>query len=332
MRVRDVLTGATMDVSAAIVVNAGGAAASSVTAAFGVSGAPPLLKAMNLMTSRRASDMALAAPSGEGQMLTLVPWRGRALIGTAQSRTFADPADNGVTAADIEGFIATANEAFPALKLAREDVTLVYRGLVPAVEGRSGRPELRATPQILDHARQGVEGAVTVAGVKYTTARRVAERVVNMLARKLGKRIRPSRTSITPLPGAGIADHEALAIERARNHRIDVPLPLIRHLIGKYAENAAAVVSLFAERRELATPVSSDAPTIAAEVVHAIRAEMAVRLSDIVIRRTALGAAGHPGQPALRACAEVAAAELGWDDARMSREVEDVDRFYRIPS
>jgi hypothetical protein len=38
----------------------------------------PMVKAMNLVTTMRASDIALAAPSSAGRMLTLVPWRGRA--------------------------------------------------------------------------------------------------------------------------------------------------------------------------------------------------------------------------------------------------------------
>ena len=45
----------------------------------------PMLKAMNLVTTVPARDIALAAPSSSGRMLTLVPWRGRALIGTSQS-------------------------------------------------------------------------------------------------------------------------------------------------------------------------------------------------------------------------------------------------------
>ena len=330
MQVRDTLSGATVEVRAAIVLNATGAQTGRIMSALDASGAPPLLKAMNLMTSRRASDMALAAPASDGRMLTLVPWRGRALIGTAQSGTFVDASDIGVTPTEIDGFITRANEAFPALNLTRSDVTLIYRGLVPAVTGRRGQPELLAAPLIVDHAAQGVEGAMTVVGVKYTTARGVAERAVNRVAKKLGKRIRPSRTAVVPLPGAGIADHEALAIERARALRIEVPLPLIRHLIGKYAENAAPIVSLVAERPELAATVAPDVPTIAAEVVHVIRTEMAMRLSDIVIRRTALGAAGHPGGVALRACAAIAAGELGWDDTRMRNEVDDVERFYHM--
>ena len=98
------------------------------------------------------------------------------------------------------------------------------------------------SPQILDHASDGVDRALTIVGAKYTTARGTAERAVNLIARKLGKRVAPSRTATTMLPGAGIADHEALAIEHARRLNLDVPLPVIRHLITRYAETTPSVI------------------------------------------------------------------------------------------
>src|SRR4029079_12175426 len=91
-----------------------------------------------------------------------------------------------------------------------------------------GAPELKPSQEILDHATEGAEGAITVVGIKYTTARRVAERTARITAKRLGKRLPPSRTAVTPLPGAGIADHEALAIETAPGRRPPVPLPVIR--------------------------------------------------------------------------------------------------------
>ena len=62
MRVRDVLTGNEIDVRATLTINAAGARAGEVMALFGVSREFLLLKAMNLVTSRPASDIALAAP------------------------------------------------------------------------------------------------------------------------------------------------------------------------------------------------------------------------------------------------------------------------------
>jgi glycerol-3-phosphate dehydrogenase len=54
------------------------------------------------------------------------------------------------------------------------------------------------------------------------------------------------------------------------------------------------------------------------------RWEMAQKLSDVVLRRTELGAAGPPAVATLRRCAQVMAAELGWTQARIEREIDEV--------
>jgi len=328
MTVHDRLSNQSFDIRARVTLNATGSRAGDVMRLFGVDRPFPLLKAMNLVTSRPASDMALAAPTRDGRMLTLVPWRGRALVGTGQSATLVGANDLAVTAAEVDALIAEANFAFPALKLTAADVTLIHRGTVPATAGNTRKPDLKASPEIIDHAN----GAVTIVGVKFTTARRVAERAIAVVARQLHRRLPRSRTTITPLPGAAIADHEALAIETARGLRMDVPLPLIRHLIALYAEGAAEIVRLVHERPELAQPLGSGIETIQAEVVYTIRREMAMRLTDVLVRRTELGSAREPAAEAVRTAARIAQAELGWDDERTALEVKDVERFYLVSS
>jgi glycerol-3-phosphate dehydrogenase len=81
-------------------------------------------------------------------------------------------------------------------------------------------------------------------------------------------------------------------------------------------------------RPDLGEPVSDGSPTLRVEIVYVIRAEMAVRLTDIVVRRTGLGGSGHPGRAAIEACATVAASELGWDDARVADEIAAVEATY----
>ena len=323
---RDRLDDRPFEIRSRVTLNAAGSRAGDMMRLFGVDRPFPLLRAMNLVTSKPASDMALAAPGRDGRMLTLVPWRGRALVGTSQSSQLIEPGAMSITAADVDTFISDANVAFPALRLSRTDVTLVHRGLVPAIL-RNGRPDLKPSAEIIDHGN----GAITSVGVKFTTARAVAERTVRAAAVRLGRRLSPSRTAIMPLPGAAIADHEALAIETGRALHMDVPLPVIRHLIRLYAEGAADIIHLTHERPDLQAPVASSAETLKAEVVHVIRHEMALRLSDVVVRRTGLGSAGKPPEDALSVAAQVAASELGWDDARTSREIADVRKFYEIP-
>jgi glycerol-3-phosphate dehydrogenase len=297
---------------------------------FGVKRDYPLVKVMSLLTSKPASDIALAAPSAQGRMLTLVPWRGTALVGTSQSSTFAQPDDTGVSANEVDALIKDANAAFPALRITRDDVRLVHRGLVPAVKGAKGAPDLRMVPDVYDHAADGAEGAFTVLSAKYSSARGVAERVTGLVARRLGTTVRPSRTATTVLPGAGIADHEALAIEKGRELGLELPIATIRHLNARYAERTPALVELMHARPELQAPLSPTEPTMGAEIVYVIQNEMVMTLADIVLRRTPLGSAGHPGDEALRTCARIAGAELDWSAERVSEEIGKVESVYRI--
>jgi glycerol-3-phosphate dehydrogenase len=327
MEVRDVLTGTTSRISARATINAAGARAPEIMAMFGDARQVPMLKAMNLVTTVRARDIALAAPSPSGRMLTLVPWHGQALVGTSQSGPVPASAPATVSVAEVAAFVAEANAAFPALKLTPAQVSLVHRGIVPAAVDRQGQADLLSDGNLIEH---GATGAYSVLGLKYTTARGVAERTVDTVAKRLDTRLKPSRTAERVLPGAGIADHEALAIETAREVHLEVPLATVRHLVARYAEAAAAIVRLMKERADWMQPLAEGCPTTGAEVVHAIRNEMAMRLSDIVIRRTGLGAAGHPGREAVAACASLAASQLGWNEQRVTAEISAVDAFYAI--
>ena len=205
-------------------------------------------------------------------------------------------------------------------------MSLVHRGIVPASVGRQGQAELLADGGLIEH---GATGAYSVLGLKYSSARGVAERTVDTVAKRLGARIRPSRTAERVLPGAGIADHEALAIETGREVQLDVPLPTLRHLTARYAEAAAAMVRMMKERKDWMEPVAAGCPTTGVEVVHAVRHEMAVRLSDIVIRRSG-SAPPDIRAEALAACAAIAGTELGWDQNRVQEEIRNVDAFYAI--
>lgn len=340
MRVRDALTGAEVEVRAKVTINCAGARINEMMALFGVTGRDvPLAKAMNLVTSKPASDIALAAPAssgttgsepGKGRMLTLTPWQGRALIGTWHSDDFRAASDLQPMAGEIDAFIANANSAFPALHLSRGDITLVHRGIVPA-KGPSGRAELLGTPRLLDHSADGAPGALTVVGVKFTTARAVGAKAAAMAARSLGTSSRATDTDRTILPGAGIADHEALVIETARAVGLEIAPPIIRHLTSVYGDRCAAIVRIMAERSDWRTPLVPGRPTIGAEVIHAIRAEMACTLADIVIRRMEMGAMAFPGEEMTAAIVAIAAEELDWDSQRRTAEVAAVISAYQIP-
>jgi glycerol-3-phosphate dehydrogenase len=326
MRVRDVLSGTETDVRAAVTLNASGGAASAVLRMFGTKPDLPLLKAMNLVSSRAAGDVALGAPTPDGRMLFMVPWQGRAMFGTSHSSSLVGE-NEGVSREDLARFLKEVNGAFPALGLRESEVTLVHRGLVPAA-GHPHAPDLRSTPDIRDHASEGTQGAVSAVAVKYTTGRRVAELAIDCVVAKLGRGVEPCRTGLTPLPGAEIADFEAILRETMRGASIHLEQSSQKRLMTIYGSRLGGVVDLAIRHAEWAAPLSDRTAAIGAEVIHAVRAEMACTLADIVLRRTTLGSAGYPGDEIVDACANLAAVELGWDRERKVREIDELKRFY----
>jgi glycerol-3-phosphate dehydrogenase len=212
-----------------------------------------------------------------------------------------------------------------------DTVTLVHRGVVPAEPDRRGQPTLKKRADVIDHARDGAPGLITMIGVKYTTARATAERAVDLAQRTLHTRRRPCRTSSEVLPGASIADHEALAIETER--RVDITLdPRTRErLVSLYGARAVGIIHLAAEEAALAQPLASQTAAIGAEVVHAVRHEAARRLDDVIMRRTGLGAARWPGDAVVARASDLLARELRWSDAERAAEVDRLRDLYRVP-
>jgi glycerol-3-phosphate dehydrogenase len=326
----DRLSGGRIEVRASLTINAAGAQAGEVMGLLGVTRPYPLIRVMSLMTSKAAGEHALAATTKSGKMLTLVPWRGCALVGTSHSSQLVASSADDVAPSEIQRLIAEANEAFPALRLTRADVTLVHRGLVPA-RMVATHPDLKPSHEILDHSSDGAPGALTVVSVKYTTARGVAERVIDRAASLLGRRIRPSISAAAVLPGADVADHEALVVEAARRHgMVRIPQPVIRRLAMLYGDHSPVPVAIMASQPALGQPLDAAGTITGAEIIHAIKNEMAVRLTDIVMRRLSLSMA-RPADVVVRGCAQVAAAELGWTDAELNEEIAELDRAYQVP-
>ena len=326
---RDTVGTRSLEVSARLTVNATGAHVDALLKPLGVSSGIPMLKAMNLVTTRDAGDEALGGRSTSGRNLFLVPWRERALFGTWESDRACDPNDTTISASDVAAFVAELNQAFPALDLSLTDVTLVHRGVVPAiVHGDRVAPD--GHEQVRDHASAGIDGLVSVAGTKYTTARAVAERVTDRLVSKLQRDVVACRTANTPLPGGSLRDVGLTLAAARREHDEGLPSDTIPHLLAAYGSRYRDVLELAAGRADWRTRVAKDSPVIGAELVQAVRSEMAVTLADAVLRRTPLGALGDPGNEALARAAGIVGDVLGWSDARREDEISAVKRFYGI--
>jgi glycerol-3-phosphate dehydrogenase len=323
---RDLETGRSVEVEAGTVLIAAGSSTGEIVQRFGGRGAFPLLRAMNLLLNRPARDIATAAPGASGRMLTAVPWRGFLLVGTDQSTDLVEAPESGPPDAAVSAFLQDLNAAFPKLRAELKDVRFVHHGLVPAVS-RNGRADLLPDPRIVRHSSEGAPRIVSLAGTKYTTARWAAERAIDIVCGVLNKSAGRCRTGLTPLPHASIADVEGRLTEAQRDLHIELERDVAEHLASWYGTEAPAVLR-YAAAKDLRDRLSAGNPVLAGEIAYAVEHAAATHLSDAVLRRTALGSAGHPGSESLRHAAEIMGRKLGWDVSRQTEEIARMEAVY----
>jgi glycerol-3-phosphate dehydrogenase len=347
VKARDRLGGGELDVRAKLVLNAAGPWADYLLEERELFGAHRRghfsRDACFLVNRRPQSRYALAVPgasrdsdalvSRAARHLFAVPWRDCTLIGVWH-RLFAERPDTArVDESEIAAWIAEMNASYPALALERDDVIYANCGLVPFGDVADARGELSfgKESRYFDHREQGVQGLVTVIGIRYTTARGDSARALDLLLeqwpQEMGQAPGRAPTGSTPLVGGDIPDSAALA--RAAQHELGdaVTARTLSAWLRNYGTEYRKLVPLtqFSEQCE----VLGGSDTVKAEVTHAVRAEMAMRLQDVILRRTELGSGSHPGPAALEQAALLMQPLLGWSDAQRRAEVADTESVLR---
>jgi glycerol-3-phosphate dehydrogenase len=151
----------------------------------------------------------------------------------------------------------------------------------------------------------------------------MAAEVVDRAARELrfrdGRhRSEATRTDEEALPGGETAD---FAQFRERGLELGVATESVDHLIRHYGTEAAGIYNLGLGERRLLRRLVPPHPAVEAEVVHAVRRELAQTVEDVMVRRTHLYyETPDRGVPAARRVAELMARERGWDEARVEEE------------
>ncbi len=298
-------------------------------------------KGIQLIT-RPFADMAFSVESKQkdstvliqrgGRNYFITPWRGRAFFGTTDTLYRGTPEDFAITQRDVAEFVDEFRGMYPASNLGYDDVTFWIGGMRPVGEEDSTPEVAKAAHkyEIVDHSREGgIQNLLSIVGVKYTICRHIAQKVVNAAFLKLGKPPPPCRTSVTRLSGGQIERFEDFLKEAVRTSKLTEKIT--RHLVLNYGSDWAAVLKLARQEPGLGKTVAGSDEVLAAEVVYAIRNEMAPKLTDVVMRRTDLGTLGHPGKAALEDCARLMARELGWNDARKAAELAEAEAVYRLP-
>ena len=253
-------------------------------------------------------------PAGSGRSIFALPWLGRTLIGTTDN-DYEGPLDHvAPDPGDVHYLLDACNDFFGE-SLTAADITGAYAGVRPLIS--SGDPKKSVDISRKAELYETSSGLVTITGGKLTTWRRMAKIAVDRIVEREGREA-PCRTHEIPL-GQPASEDDLREVEG-----VD---PESRQLLaGRYGYAARAVLALAEERPGLRRRIVPDLPDLLAEVVIAVRDEQAHSLGDVLLRRTRLGLldaralVGPDSEPA-RAVAQAMAGELGWDGARVEREL-----------
>lgn len=334
VRVTDVLMNAVHEVRGDIIINCGGPWADILLGLAKKGEVNETLRrseGIHIITGKKIDEgSVLASMTSKGRHFFLIPWRGHTLIGTTDKEYVGSPDDYNVTRQSILELIEEVNSVFGQGFVKFEDVKYTYGGLRPLVEEQTeGTYESSRKYEIYDNAVDGLEGLITVEGGKYTTSRNLAEKVMDLVWKKTEKPMGQVITDRRYLSGCEIRDIQAF-IDAIKQKNPDFGADTLDYLGRHYGTEYEKVLEIARSNREYAGVVSSDGE-ILAEVVFAVRQEMARSLSDIVLRRTGIATLGNPGEDILRRVAAVAAEQLGWDDRKRDREYEKTVRLLEVP-
>jgi glycerol-3-phosphate dehydrogenase len=264
-------------------------------------GASPIIapsQGIHLVLDRRfhPGDAAIMVPhTDDGRVLFAVPWHDRVLVGTTDT-----PVDEAVVEPrplDEEvDYILRHAARYLAHDPTRGDVLSAFAGLRPLVRGEEGADTASLSR---DHTLQVSDsGLVTITGGKWTTYRKMAEDAVDHAAAVAGLDLVASPTRELQIHGYHLQPER------------------LGPLAG-YGSDAVEIQALERERPGWGEPLHPALGITGAEVVWAVRAEMAVRLEDVLSRRhRALlldaSAAAEIAEPVARMMAEEGNRSEAW--------------------
>ncbi|WP_051261184.1 glycerol-3-phosphate dehydrogenase/oxidase [Desulfovibrio inopinatus] len=210
-------------------------------------------------------DTAIMVPhTTDGRVLFAVPWHDKVVVGTTDTPVSAVNLEPRALDEEID-FILVNAARYMAKDPSRSDIKSVFAGLRPLVKGEEGQSTAQLSRD--HHLVVSPTGLVTITGGKWTTYRRMAEDTVNHAALVAGLPERECSTKSLKVHGW------------LKN--VDRADPL--HV---YGSDGIYVKKLMKSDPLLAEKLHANLPYVKAEVVWAVREEMARTVEDVLARRT----------------------------------------------
>lgn len=222
------------------------------------------------------------------RMLFVIPREGKTYIGTTDTFYSGKLNEPVITNEDRDYVLKCVNNYFPENVLDAKDIESGWAGLRPLIS-KHGKKASEISRK--DEMFISPSGLLTIAGGKLTGYRKMAQRIVDVLAAKiladLNIRIKPCSTDNIPLAGGKLypyANFEALKEDKIKQGiHLGLSLKEAESLIDRYGSNVNHLFTLI----EVLKEESHALPLLLrAQLHYAVNYEMCMSPSDFFIRRT----------------------------------------------
>jgi glycerol-3-phosphate dehydrogenase len=321
---RDVETGNEFRAAAKVVVNATGAFSDLLRLKAEPSAIPMIVPSQGVHLvfdkSFLQGESAVMVPhTSDGRVLFAIPWHGHTLVGTTDTPVAAATLEPVAMEQEIEFILATAGQ-YLAKAPTRDDVLSVFAGIRPLVGTSGGSSGITKTAALSrDHVIHiDRSGLVTVCGGKWTTYRHMAEDCVDQAATLAQLPEKPCVTNHLHIHGfrditkEETTKHEATKEEAAKQFGS----------LAVYGSDAREIRKLIDADASLGDPLHVALPYVKAEVIWAVRHEMARTVEDTLARRTrALFLNARAAMEMAPSVADLMASELDWDEVTRTKQL-----------
>ena len=330
VRVRDEVEGEEFDIEARMVLNCTGPWTDAICRLDDPEAAPKLrpTKGAHVIVpwerAKATNALPIISPADE-RLMFLIPWGDYALIGTTDTDYNEDYDTIHASREDVQYILDAANRSLPKARLTPDDVVSTYAGLRPLVVEGGGK-DVKESQVSREHSiYESHSGLITIAGGKLTTARSMAQELVDLAARRFeerfGVRAEKCATKNTPVFGVDGIDFSKRLERLAGDLRLDSDIVSKLQLLGT---GAVRVLAMLSEGGSMAERLGPDVPYIEAGVVYSAREEMVISLSDFMVRRSLIYYEDREqGLGCAAKVANILAGELGWDKKEKKRQLEE---------
>ena len=248
------------------------------------------------------------------RLFFFVPIGDYTMIGTSNKLYNGEINKFQITKQDIQEILDEANTLYPSLQLKYEDVSFYHAGLLPLDESsdpNNVQPERHST--IYDYEKENnLKNLFSIKSVKYTTAPVIAEDVI----KKVKGKIKPSSNNFNRKE------------DEAKNSSNNIPEETFKRINNIYNTNSHEVFEIIKENKDNLNLVADDPQVTVAEIIHAVRNEMAFSLKDVILRRTSMGMLRCPSLESINSTASIMSSELGWDKSTELSEIDSLMQVY----